>query len=303
MKILVFGSANIDHVYLMHHFSRPGETLAALSYHRKEGGKGVNQSLALVRAGQQTDFAGAIGQDGMFLKEYLDCAEVDTTHLHILNVPTGHAIIQVDEQGSNSIIIHGGANQMITTQMIDQVLSHYGPEDGLLMQNEISNGDYLIRAAKDKGMIVMLNPSPQSPGLSRWPMELIDLFILNELEGMDLTGCQKPDDILNELLRRYPQCQVVLTLGDQGACYARGEERIYQPIIPTKAIDTTAAGDTFTGYFIQSFFSGCSPAQALKTAAQASSIAVSRLGAGASIPTRDEVLAALEKESSEPWAR
>lgn len=291
--MLVFGSANVDHVYLMPHFIRPGETLAAISYTRKEGGKGLNQALALARAGQHTSFAGAIGQDGLFLKNYLEAGGVDVSHLQILDDATGHAIIQVDEKGSNCIVIHGGTNQMITKEMIDHVLSCYSAGDGLLMQNEISNVDYLIRAAKEKGMIVMLNPSPINPELRKWPLDLIDYFILNEIEGMELTGHEQPEAILDTLLARYPHCHVVLTLGDKGSCYAHEEERIYQPIIPTKAVDTTAAGDTFTGYFIQSIFAGDPPAQALKMAAQASSIAVSRLGAGVSIPHREEVLAAL----------
>lgn len=294
MRILVFGSANVDHVYLLSHFIRPGETQAALSYTRKEGGKGLNQALALARAGQQTAFAGAIGEDGLFLKDYLEAGGVDIAHLQVLESTTGHAIIQVDEKGDNCIVIHGGTNQMITKEMIDQVLSCYSAGDGLLMQNEISNGDYLIRAAKEKGMIVMLNPSPIDPALQEWHLDLIDYFILNEIEGMELTGHEQPEAILDTLLARYPHCHVVLTLGEKGSCYAYEEERIYQPIIPTKAVDTTAAGDTFTGYFIQSIFAGDTPAHALKMAAQASSLAVSRLGAGASIPDRKEVLAALK---------
>ena len=151
--------------------------------------------------------------------------------------------------------------------MIDQTLSDYGPGDGLLMQNEISNGDYLIRSAREKGMMIMLNPSPLSPELLTWPLELVDLFILNEIEGMELTGCKEPDSILNTLVQRYSNAQVVLTLGDQGTCYAKDRIRIRQPIILTKAVDTTGAGDTFTGYFIQSIFSGESPEQALLMAA------------------------------------
>ncbi len=289
MKLLVFGSLNIDDVYQMPHLVREGETLSSTGYSRNEGGKGFNQAVALAKAGQKVSFAGAIGQDGTFLRDYLHELGVHTDDLAVLDVPTGHAIIQVDEQGKNCIILFGGANQQITPEMIDEVLSHYAPGDYLLMQNELSHGDMIIRKAAQLGLHVILNPSPISAELLTWPLELVDWFILNEIEGRDLTGKTAPGDILDELLRRYPGAHIVLTLGAEGAVYADADQRVEQPIVPTEAIDTTAAGDTFTGYFLQVVLGGKNVKEALCMAAHASSLTVSRPGAGRAVPFAEEV--------------
>lgn len=294
MKVLVFGSANIDHTYQLPHLVRPGETLSSRSYARNEGGKGFNQALALARAGQETCFAGAVGRDGLFLQESLRAEGVDTQGLRVLEEPTGHAIIQVDAQGSNAIVLYGGANQAITDEMIAETLDRFMPGDYVLLQNELNGVERIIRGAAARGLRVALNPSPCSPEIASWPLEQVDWFLLNEIEGRDLTGRDAPEEILTELLRRYPRSHAVLTLGEVGAMYGHGEERAYQPAILAQTVDTTAAGDTFTGYFLQSVLSGKPAAVALHTAAQAASIAVSRRGAGASIPRSEEVRRALD---------
>ena len=293
MKLLVFGSLNIDHTYRLPHLVRPGETIASAAYRRSEGGKGFNQAAALACAGQEVFFAGAMGPDGLFLKEYLQTLQVRTDFLRTLDAPTGHAIIQVDGAGQNAIIIFGGANTMITPEMISDVLSHFDAGDWLLMQNEISCGDCLIRAAHARGMHVVLNPSPMSPEVLTWPLDKVAWLLLNEVEGGDVTGQRDPDAILDELLRRYPACHVVLTLGADGSVYADARQRIRQAAIPTDAIDTTAAGDTFTGYFLQSFLQDGDVSAALRKASHAAAIAVSRPGASRSIPRREEVEAAM----------
>ncbi len=293
MKVLVYGSLNIDHVYRLPHFVREGETLHSLGYARSEGGKGFNQAVALARAGSAVCFAGAIGEDGRFLRDYLDSLGVDTGAVSVLDVPTGHAIIQVDAQGQNSIVLYGGANQAITPEMMDAVLDRFQPGDWLLMQNEISEGDVLLKKAAARGLHIALNPSPVSPALLSWPLELVDCFLLNEVEGCDLTGETDPEAILDGMLRRWPGSCVVLTLGDAGAIYADAARRIRQPVIPAKAVDTTAAGDTFTGYFLHRLLRGDGEAAAMHAAAQAAAITVSRPGAARSIPLFGEVDAAL----------
>ena len=293
MKLLVFGSLNIDHTYRLPHLVRPGETLASAAYRRSEGGKGFNQAAALACAGQEVFFAGAMGPDGLCLKEYLQTLQVRTDFLRTLDAPTGHAIIQVDEAGQNAIILFGGTNVIITQDMIDEVLAGFDAGDWLLMQNEISCGDYLIHAAHARGMHVVLNPSPMSPELLTWPLEKVEWLILNEVEGGDVTGQRDPDAILDELLRRYPACHVVLTLGADGSVYADARQRIRQAAIPADAIDTTAAGDTFTGYFLQSFLQDGDVSAALRKASHAAAIAVSRPGASRSIPRMEEVEAAM----------
>lgn len=295
MKLLDFGSLNIDHTYQLPHLVRPGETLASDSYHKSEGGKGFNQAVALAKAGQEVYLAGAIGQDGLFLRDYLQELGVHTEHLCVLDAPTGHAMIQLDTEGQNCIILFGGTNGMITETMIDEVLADFGAGDYLLLQNEISHVDSIICAAHAKGMHIILNPSPMSPELLTWPLELVEWFILNEIEGADITGKTQPEEMLDELLRRYPACHVVLTLGERGSVYADATQRMDQSIVPAHTVDTTAAGDTFTGYFIHALLQGEAIQQALKTAACASAITVSRPGAGRSIPAAEEVQAAMKE--------
>lgn len=293
MKLLDFGSLNIDHTYQLSHHVRAGETLSSTNYHRSEGGKGFNQAVALAKAGQEVYFAGAVGQDGSFLQEYLNTLHINTDYLTVLDAPTGHAIIQLNEDGQNSIILFGGTNVMISREMIDATLAHFDQGDYILMQNEISHGDYLIHAAHAKGMHVILNPSPISPALLSWPLEKVEWLILNEIEGSDITGQSEPEAILTELLCRYPQCHMVLTLGAQGSVYADATQRVHQAAIITDAVDTTAAGDTFTGFFIHAMLQGKPIPEALQIASYASSIAVSRPGASRSVPYREEVIAAM----------
>lgn len=289
MKILVFGSANIDHTYNLPHLTRSGETLSSEQYTRSEGGKGFNQALALSKAGQETYFAGAVGKDGLFLAERLQEEGVDTTGLRVLDVPTGHAIIQVDAEGHNAIVLYGGANQQITDEMITQTLERFAPGDYVLLQNELNDVGRIICQAREKGLRVVLNPSPCTENVRSWPLDLVDWFILNEIEGKDLTERETPEEILKELLRLYPNSHIVLTLGEAGAVYADADTTVFQAAIPTHVVDTTGAGDTFTGYFLQSMLAGEKVETALKTAAYASSIAVSRMGAGRSIPRAAEV--------------
>ncbi len=295
MKLLVFGSLNIDHTYHVPHRVREGETLLSQGYQRNIGGKGLNQATALAKAGQKVSFAGLIGRDGLFLRDYLDSLGIDTRHVQLCDAPTGHAIIQVDVNGSNAILLYGGANQQLTPDRIESVLSQYDEGDYLLMQNEVSYGADIIRTAKAKGMQVVLNPSPINEVLLTWPLEMVDWLILNEVEGRALTGKDAPEEILKALLVRMPNSRVVLTLGDRGSIYADAQSCLCQEAIRVQAVDTTAAGDTFTGYFLQGILSSQTVQDALKTAAHAAAIAVSRPGAGESVPYMREVMAAMKK--------
>lgn len=294
MKILNYGSLNIDLVYSVEHFVRAGETIASTSLRRFAGGKGLNQSVALGRAKANVYHGGKVGPDGQFLVELLQEACVDTTHLALNGTATGTAVIQVDPAGQNCIIIHGGANQENTQEELDRMLAPFSRGDLLLLQNEVNDLPYIIRAAKTKGMQVALNPSPVSSTLRDLPGELVDLWILNEVEGYELTGKQEPRNILATLGQKYPEAQIVLTLGAEGSICLDGGEMYHQPIFPVEPVDTTAAGDTFTGYYLASIARGESIPQALRTASMAASIAVTRPGAAPSIPGYEEVLAALK---------
>ncbi len=289
MKILNFGSLNIDHVYQVSHFVQPGETLSASEYQRNAGGKGLNQSIALARAGVEVYHAGQIGVDGEFLKELLENNRVHVNFLKISEAPTGHAMIQVNEEGQNCILICGGANQTIDEEHMKSVFSAFKPDDFALFQNEINGLPKLISLASDAGMKIILNPSPIGPELSECDLSKIDYFIMNEIEGEAISGKKDPIEIMDEMHRRYPKAKVVLTLGGDGACYGDGNEYHYQEAIKVTPVDTTAAGDTFTGYFFASIMNGIEPGEALKIATKAASIAVSRAGAACSIPMKNEL--------------
>lgn len=289
MRVLNIGSMNLDYVYHVDHILAPGETEAAHSRETFLGGKGMNQSCALAKAGAQVCHAGRIGADGQaFLTA---CREygIDTTHIQTVDVPTGHTVIQIDKSGQNCILLFGGANRSFTEAAIDEILSHFTADDLLLLQNEINLLDYTVERACQKGMTIALNPSPFDEKLKAVDMGKISLFLLNEVEGFQMTGHSRAEEILDSLLHSYPHARIVLTLGKDGAVYADRENRYYQPIFPVQAVDTTAAGDTFTGYFLAGWMEGMPIPEVLRMSAKASSIAVSRKGAVPAIPYRHEV--------------
>ena len=289
MKILNIGSMNIDLVYSVAHFVQAGETLAPSKVERFSGGKGLNQSVALGRAGAQVWHAGKIGQDGAFLKQLLQDANVATDYVQVTDGATGTAVIQVQPDGQNCILLYAGANAEITQQEVDAALANFAAGDLLLMQNETSCLAYAIQAAKARGMFVCLNPSPVTQALTDAPLQLVDCFILNEVEAAQLGGGETPDEMLDGMSKRYPNAMVVLTLGEDGCVCCKDGERFKQPCFNVKPVDTTAAGDTFTGYFLAAFTGGLPIPEALKRASCAAAIAVTRMGAAPSIPQKTEV--------------
>ena len=249
MKILNFGSLNLDLVYQMPHFVRAGETLSSTGFSRNVGGKGLNQSVALAKAGAEIYHAGLVGEDGEMLRAFLADNGVDTRFVRTIDQPSGHAVIQVVPEGNNCIFLYGGANQCVTEAFIQEVLENFGPGDFLVLQNEINKIDAIIHAAHARGMQVVLNPSPIADNLKTLPLEKISWFILNEIEGAELSGETEADRILDKLTALYPHAKIVLTLGGDGSVYAGDGERVRQRAYRVQAVDTTAAGDTFTGFF------------------------------------------------------
>ena len=296
MKALVFGSLNIDRTYRVAHLMRPGETISARSMELFCGGKGFNQAVALRRAGVETAFSGAVGQDGGMLLEALDRNGIDRENVLCLTQSTGHAVIEVDDQGQNSILILAGANGLITPERIREVLSRCSRGDLLVAQNEISNVDFLLKEAAARGMTIAFNPSPYNEKIAACDLQTVDYLLINETEGRELTGEEAPDRILDTLCGRYPRMNVALTLGEQGSVYRdRQGATVRAGVYPVQAVDTTAAGDTFTGFFLEAVCRGVPAQSALKRAAVAAGIAVSRKGAEPSIPTAREVDEALLK--------
>lgn len=288
-RVINLGSINIDHVYQVPHFVRPGETLSSTGYHRGAGGKGFNQSIALARAGQLVSHLGALGGDGGWLREKLVAEHVDTRHLHASVEPTGHAIIQVIPAGQNSIVLHGGANHSISSSALAAAFDDATSGDWLLTQNETNSVAQALSAARARGLKICLNPAPFTPAVATFPFECVDLLILNEIEGADLSGQTIPSAILDTLLSRWPHLAIVLTLGSDGAIYATRETRFQAPALRVRAVDTTAAGDTFIGYFLAAMLSGQRPQTALELAARAAAITVTRPGAADSIPFAGEL--------------
>lgn len=293
MKICNIGSLNIDYVYDVDHFVQPGETLSSQQMTVNVGGKGLNQTVALARAGAKVFHAGQIGNEGQFLKDFLQENGADTSMVRVCPSSSGHAIIQVDSSGQNCILLFGGANQMLSEAFVDETLSMFDKGDILLLQNETNLLSYILQKAQERGLQIALNPSPYSEKLLDMPLENVRWFILNEVEGCGITGVSDPDQIVDALLSKYPEADIVLTMGEKGSIYANRSQKIYQSIFSVKVEDTTAAGDTFTGYLLAGLAKGMSPDLVLRYAAQAAAIAVSRKGAAISIPMMCEVEATL----------
>lgn len=291
MKILNFGSLNIDRAYSVENFVKPGETISSLSMETFCGGKGLNQAIACKKAGSDVYMAGKVGADGAVLLSKLKEFDVDTDHVLIEDEAfSGHAIIQIDSAGQNNIILYGGTNRLITRADVDKVLADFDAGDILLLQNEISSLDYIIEKGYEKGMVIALNPSPMDKNLLRCDLEKVSYFIMNEIEAAAISGCRDTDTALEKLRKKYPASKIVITLGGDGVKYFDGEKVYTHGIYNVQAVDTTAAGDTFTGYFLNGVLEKMAPMEILSMASKASAIAVSRPGAADSVPTKDEVL-------------
>lgn len=297
MKIYNFGSLNVDRVYGVEDFVRAGETILAKSLSFFPGGKGLNQTIALARAGANVYHVGCIGRDGGILKDTLVENQVPLTYVKELDADGGHTALQVSESGQNAIIVYSGTNHMLTENFVDEVMQTIEPGDYVLMQNEINLVPYIIRKAKEAGAQVALNPSPITKELMSYPLEMVDLFIVNEIEGEAVTGEKEPQKILAAFREKYPHAKIVLTLGSEGSCYQDETTFAMQEIYKNTVVDTTGAGDTYCGYLLTCLMEGVPVKEALHMATAASSIAVSRQGAAPSIPKREEVEAFLKERN------
>ncbi|MBR2044312.1 MAG: helix-turn-helix domain-containing protein [Clostridia bacterium] len=289
MKILNFGSCNIDYVYSLDHIVVPGETLSSNSLELFPGGKGLNQSIAAARAGASVFHAGCIGADGEMLRTVLNDSGVDTSFLYSIDCKNGHAIIQVSTRGENSIFLYPGSNALISREIIDKVFESFCSEDIVLLQNETSNVPYIIDKAYEKGMKIAFNPAPFSEALKSIDFNKLTYLILNETEAMGFTGCVEVEESIAYINSRYKNLTVILTLGKDGCVYIKNSLVKRQPAYNVKVKDTTAAGDAFIGYFLAGVCKNQKCEKILKTASAASAITVSKMGAAPSIPCIEEV--------------
>jgi ribokinase len=396
MSVLNFGSLNIDHVYRVASIVRPGETISSRAYQVFAGGKGANQSAALASAEAMVTHAGRLGADGRWLAEKLYRAGVLTRHIEIdEKSPSGHAVIQVDDNGQNAIFLFPGTNRQITEDQIARVLDDCEPGTVVLLQNEINGVDKIIEEAFIRGLSICLNPAPFGPEVLDYPIDKVDLLVVNQTEAAGVAGLDGKDPaddrtVLARLAAKYPGPELLMTLGAQGAFYRRGTRKIpmpvgledlevditvqtrpgprtgfdpardkgadlgvllveqgvvnarelmaailtqakAQPLLPLEdviwkmglagtdvisqavaaqrglskyditepifvpsqkvnAVDTTAAGDTFIGYYLAFRLEGKPIESALQIATRAAGICVTRPGAMDAIPNRAEVL-------------
>ena len=289
MRVINFGSLNVDHVYNVEHFVKPGETIASQEYQQFVGGKGLNQSIALARAGATVSHAGSIGADGLMLRDVLIDDGVDVSFVFEVDQPSGHAIIQVDPTGENCILLHGGANQCNAPEMIHSVFDSADPGDMVLLQNEINDLPEIINQAAAKGLIVVFNPAPMSRDVLEYPLHKVDYLILNQTEAVALTSEEETSKVLQTLGQRHPKSKVILTLGSEGAVYQDCDQTLCVEAVPAAAVDTTGAGDTFIGYFLAALACGANIESCIKNACEAASICVQRAGASSSIPYKAEL--------------
>ena len=293
MKILNFGSLNVDYVYSVDYFVRAGETLKVNGREVIPGGKGLNQSIALARAGASVCHAGCLGAGGDDLKALLEANGVDTRCLRPVQEMQGHTVIQVNPEGENCILLYGGSNRCVTEAQIAETLRDFGPGDWLVLQNEVNNLAAIVDQAHAKGLRIALNPSPCDEKLADVDFGKLSWLLVNEIEAGQITGREAPEDAWSWLHARYTGLSVLITLGGAGSVAFRvvdgGVETVRQAAFRVRAVDTTAAGDTFTGYFIAGLTADMPLEAAMRRASRAAAISVTRPGAADSIPARDEV--------------
>ena len=290
MKILNFGSLNLDYVYQVDHFVKPGETLNATRQSVHPGGKGLNQSIALARAGAEVYHAGCLGKGGEMLEQLLLENGVHTDFLQKTDTLQGNAVIQVNRDGQNCILLFGGSNRCVTPVQVESTLSHFECGDFLVLQNEINELPHIIDAARDRGMKILLNPSPYDAGLNSVDFGKLDWLIVNEVELEQFSHCADPEAAWKKTRAEYPGLCLLVTLGSAGSIAFTPEETVHQPAFPVKAIDTTGAGDTYTGYFVALLARQQSLESCMRQASMASAISVTRPGAASSVPDAEEVM-------------
>lgn len=290
MKICCFGSLNIDYVYNVDRFVTAGETI--YSHARKVvcGGKGLNQSIALAHGGAKVFHAGNVGiADGSILVNTLQLHGVDTSLVAQQNEASGHTIIQVTPEGENCIILDSGANHMVTPEQIHDVISCFNSGDYMVLQNEVNHLRDIIIAASEAGMKIVLNPSPIEGIREACPIELIDYLFVNEIEVMQLSQQNTIEAGVQALQEMNGKMVIICTLGSKGAMVFNGKDVISIDSLKVKAVDTTAAGDTFLGFFIGNLSAEHDLASSLEVANAAAALCVQTAGASTSIPSRDDV--------------
>ncbi|UXU75591.1 MULTISPECIES: ribokinase [unclassified Paracoccus (in: a-proteobacteria)] len=280
MTIYNLGSINIDHVYRLAQLPRAGETLHSQGYTQGLGGKGANQSVAAARAGARVVHLGAMGTGDDWVPARLEAAGVDTTAIRRLSDhATGHAIIMVDDQGENSIILHGGANMALPADLLKAPIA---AGDILLMQNETSLQAAAARLARSKGATVIYSAAPFGLDALQEVLPHVSILAMNAGEAEQTFAAFGQD---------LPVGGMLITRGAEGAEYRdlRSGQVWRQPAFAVRPVDTTGAGDCFAGWFAAGLSRGEDMSSILRHAAAAAALQVTRPGAGDAMPDRAEV--------------
>ena len=281
--ILTIGSVNIDHVYRVAALPAPGETVADMGYAKGLGGKGANQSLAARLAGAEVRHVGAIGRDGGWCRDRLAAAGIDVAELVTVEAATGHAVILVDAAGENVIVIHAGANRALTPELVRGAVGRARPGDWLLLQNETNLVAEAAQAGRAAGLRVAYAAAPFDAAATAEVIGHVDLLAVNAVEAVQLARH------LGSEPETFGAPALLVTDGRRGARCWSGAAEIRQDAFAVEAVDTTGAGDTFLGYFLAALDRGRPLAQAMRVAAAAAAIQVTRPGAGEAIPEAGEV--------------
>lgn len=283
MAVWNLGSINIDVVYSVPHIPAPGETLAATERAVFLGGKGANMSVAIARSGSQVNHIGAVGHDGIWTGERLLEYGVDTRHISVIDAPTSQAVIAVDAQGENAIILAPGASVEIPQTTLQTALSEASTGDWFITQNETNLQRTAVKLAKNMGLKVGYAAAPFDAERVSAVLEHIDFLILNEIEAQQLTDATgKSADALGVK-------DVIVTRGGDGADWFGMDGLQHFPAMPVTPVDTTGAGDTFTGYVLGGLDQGMPMAQAIAMATKAGALMVPRQGTADVIPDLSEV--------------
>ncbi len=290
LKILIIGSINIDYVCTVDELPQKGETLLASSFVESSGGKGANQAVAARRLGAEVTMIGAVGKDsiGNKLINSLGKEGINVDSTKSVDVPTGNAIITVDKNGDNTIVVYSGANFRVDEGLVSSYESIIAENDFIILQLEIPMETVLHSAklAKKHGKKVILNPAPAKE-LPKEIFEYIDYITPNETELARITGIDDVKLASRELIKRGAK-NVVVTLGEKGSYYL-GESELEVGSFKVDAVDTTAAGDSFNGALAVALGEGRSIEEALKYANAVGALTATKIGAQVSLPYKEEV--------------
>lgn len=284
MAVWNLGSINEDRFYRVPHLPGPGETLTAVDFSVGLGGKGANQSVAAARAGAKVHHIGRVGPEGAWARKRLAALGVDVTHIAQISGPTGHANVHVDDHGENMIVIFAGANRTFEMDEIERALGHAQTGDIFMLQNETNLTAEAAQLAREFGLFVVYSAAPFELEPAMAVLPFVDLLVLNTVEAEQLA------ESMGQMADELPVPNLLITRGAHGAIwYDHVAGEVFEvPAFRVTPVDTTGAGDCFTGYVVAGLDQGLAPADAMRLGSAAAALQVTRPGTSEAIPDRAE---------------